>query len=82
MLEHSKPAMFDLYITLVTVYAYYFVLLMQKSQNVRFIGKHILFGAFMAEDSCHGVIFPALSGCCNARVLYQIYPSGRSRTNP
>ena len=32
---------------------------MQKSQNVHFIGRHILFGAFMAKDSWHGVIFPA-----------------------
>ena len=34
-------------------------LLMQKSQNVRFIGRQILFGAFMAKDPWHGVIFPA-----------------------
>ena len=32
---------------------------MQKSQNVRFIGRHILFGAFMAKESWHGVILPA-----------------------
>ena len=32
---------------------------MQKSQNVRFIGRQILFRAFMAKDSRHGVIFPA-----------------------
>ena len=32
---------------------------MQKSQNVRFIGRHILFGVFVAKDSWHGVIFPA-----------------------
>ena len=32
---------------------------MQKSQNVRFIGIQILFGAFMAKDSWHLVIFPA-----------------------
>ena len=31
----------------------------KKSQNVRFIGRQILFGAFMAKDSWHGVIFPA-----------------------
>ena len=36
-----------------------FFLLMQKSQNIRFIGRQILFGAFMAKDSWHGVIFPA-----------------------
>ena len=30
-----------------------------KSQNVRFIGRQILFGAFMAKDSWHGVIFAA-----------------------
>ena len=32
---------------------------MQKSQNVRFIGRQILFGAFMAKDSWHRVMFPA-----------------------
>ena len=37
---------------------YYYFFLMQKSQNVRFIGRRILFGAFMAKDSWHGVIFP------------------------
>ena len=34
----------------------------KKSQNVRFIGGQILFGAFMAKDSkdlWHRVIFPA-----------------------
>ena len=31
----------------------------KKSQNVRFIGRQILFGAFMGKDSWHGVIFPA-----------------------
>ena len=36
-----------------------FFLLTQKSQNVHFIGRQILFGAFMAKDSWHGVIFPA-----------------------
>ena len=37
----------------------FFFLLMQKSQNVRFIGRQILFGAFMAKDPWHEVIFPA-----------------------
>ena len=32
---------------------------MQKSQNVRFIGSQIVFGAFMDKDSGHGVIYPA-----------------------
>ena len=40
---------------------FFFFFLMQKSQNVRFIGRciPILFGACMAKDSWHGVIFPA-----------------------
>ena len=29
----------------------------KTSLNVRFIGRRILFGAFMAKDSCHGVIW-------------------------
>ena len=32
---------------------------MQKKPKLRFIGRQILFGAFMAKDSWHGVIFPA-----------------------
>ena len=32
---------------------------MQKRQSVRFIGRQFLFGAFMANDSWHRVIFPA-----------------------
>ena len=34
-----------------------FLLMQNKSLNVRFIGRHILFGAFMAKDSWHGVIW-------------------------
>ena len=37
----------------------FFFCLCKKSQNARFIGRQILFGAFMAKDSRHGVIFPA-----------------------
>ena len=29
----------------------------KRSLNIRFIGIHILFGAFMAKDSWHGVIW-------------------------
>ena len=29
----------------------------KKSLNVHFVGRHILFGAFMAKDSWHGVIW-------------------------
>ena len=39
------------------IYLYFFNA--KKSQNVRFIARQILFGAFMAKDSWHGVIFPA-----------------------
>ena len=31
--------------------------LCKKSLNIRFIGRHILFGAFMANDSWHGMIW-------------------------
>ena len=45
----------------------------KKSQNVRFIGRQILFGAFMAKDSWHGVIFPAyqvvvMPECCTKSI--------------
>ena len=32
---------------------------MQKGQNIRFIGRQILFEAFIDKDSSHGVIVPA-----------------------
>ena len=32
----------------------------KKSLNVRFIGRRISFGAFMAKDSWHGVILQTL----------------------
>ena len=36
---------------------FFFFLMQKKSLNVRFIGGCILFGAFMAKDSWHGVIW-------------------------
>ena len=44
------------WLALIFLFFFFFFLLMQKSQNVRFIGRQILFGAFMAKDSWHGVI--------------------------
>ena len=44
---------------LIYLFNIFLFLLMQKSQNFRFIGSQILFGTFMAKDSWHGVIFPA-----------------------
>ena len=40
-------------------FIFFFFLFMQKSRHIRFIGRQILFGAFMAKDLWHGVIFPA-----------------------
>ena len=34
-----------------------FLLMQKKPLNVRFIGRRILFDAFMAKDSWHGVIW-------------------------
>ena len=36
---------------------FFFLFNAEKSLNVHFIGRHILFGAFMAKDSWHGVIW-------------------------
>ena len=34
-----------------------FLLMQKKSLTICFIGRHILFGAFMAKDLWHGVIW-------------------------
>ena len=38
---------------------FFFMQKKKKSQNVHFIDRQILFDAFMAKDSWHGVIYPA-----------------------
>ena len=48
---------------------------MQKSQNVRFIGRQILFRAFMAKDSWHGVIFPAYQVVVMPECFTKSYPA-------
>ena len=49
---------------------------MQKSKNVRFIGRHILFGAFMTKDSWHWVIFPAYQVVVIPKCFTKSIPAG------
>ena len=51
----------------------------KKSLNVRFIGRHILFGAFMAKDSWHGVIWqnflPTIRGHKTNLSIQPVWPT-------
>ena len=51
---------------------FFFFVNAKKSLNIRFIGRHILFGAFMAKDSWHGVMwqnFPPIRPECFIKTI-------------
>ena len=54
-----------------------FFSLMKNSQNICFISIHILFGAFMAKDALHGVIFPAYQVVVMPECFTQTIPVDR-----